>query len=402
MNRWSTRAALIPASLLALVAVVAAGMGADTRNSTEPMLILKGHTVTVTEMSPLLSDMMVNAGLVPTPGNEGPLLRKLMQAQPGLGVPETTSQDFTMYITDSRMLMDVGTGMMAITPTNDAQGVRYLMIDRTKGTYILFTNQSMVAAAEVAADARMPAWHPTTDVTPTGRTRQIQGYTAQEFVYRTDLESNGPMGIFDPGPGVAGQEMRLRVITQGEMWLAKDAPGAAQVAEFYRRFAAGVAGVESQIATMKNPMMSGLTAGGADLASRGVPLASSDSSDADLRWSVRSNPHGSEDLWRVIGPVIRSHTTTTVTSLSMGSSSDVDFYENGPPPGLTEVKTPMSAPGAKPGATQGGGCDCSCNGYKKFQQLSKRPKKVVEADPNAMKELQCARSCISKWMSCPL
>ena len=79
--------------------------------------------------------------------------------------------------------------------------------------------------------------------------------------------------------------------------------------------------------------------------------------------------------------------------LWFGAPTDLEAaLAAGPPP------SPAGSGGAATGTLAPRPCDCSCEGYKAFEELSKRRDAAAEAEMKAM--MPCIRKCMPGWTSC--
>jgi hypothetical protein len=314
------------------------------------------------------------------------VLDAVNQAQSGLTgkkPPALSSMDYTVYLRDDLMAVAAkGMPVMVWEVTGSGKSAMWFL-DPSTGRPIAIpgTNTTGISLAGMD-DPGAGAASGATVSKPiaTGATREILGHTAHEYRYRVDLRQ-APTDVAYPGG------MLIRLTIEGEAWVAPESPYRAEVATFYRNFAAGVgspggAGVEGA------GHVSGLTAHMAAIAELGVPLATSE--------SVTTYLVGGDDITPMGIPLSKAATSSTVTSIRRAPIDDEQYYGKEGKPGAPAA----GAAGQSPAAPERPACDCSCEAYAKLQELSKKSKEEQAADPTAMATAMCASQCAMKWIGC--
>jgi hypothetical protein len=129
-----------------------------------------------------------------------------------------------------RMDMDMGNANM---PTNmstivDTAAKQVILLDHNQKTAKVSTGAAPAPATAPATTVNLDA-----SVTPTGKSQTIDGYKCDEYTFTTSV-SMGEMGGANVPPEAAAMMQGITLVMTGSMWVAKDAPGAAEYLNYQK------------------------------------------------------------------------------------------------------------------------------------------------------------------------
>jgi len=381
MHRWIT-------IWFALCATAAAPAWAD--------VTIKGHTVTESltslpgaamarEMQPLITQL-ASAACALLSGQDRETAEDAFRAVPAAGEPQTTTEEFTLYLRGGVMRMDSGDGrhtvFIAAHQLSESQtAVLYKFVDHEARQYNAISHIYAAGAAVLTGIERTES-----SLTPLGENRTYLGHVTSGYSYAwsTPFTDQGfsSKTLFQV-PGIA--KFPLVMSTRGTAWIAGDVPGIAEIRAFYRSLANGVQQIEGT-----GTLLSGLTADMAILTERGMPLETNQTTVIGI--DITTDGGSATDPDPLL--LISSTSTSTVTSVTPGPVDPELFYPNGMPPGYQRVK-----PNLPPAGDAGPGCDCSCSAYENFKSLTEQ-RDDKDADAKIVAMAGCAMQCMTKWTAC--
>lgn len=145
------------------------------------------------------------------------------QTTTGKGLGMSGSASGTTYIKGAKMRTELVTGDTTRTTILDLDTQKMISFDNKKKEADVWNMQAIGAEVGERTDlANLKA-----SITPNGQTRQIGGKTANGY----DMNVSMPASM----PG--GKDMSLTVTLSGPVWIVKNAPGAADYANFYKQAA---------------------------------------------------------------------------------------------------------------------------------------------------------------------
>ena len=139
--------------------------------------------------------------------------------------------------TKGRVDVDMGsaspTNMSTIT---DATAKQVILLNHNQKTARVSNAPAAPAGAPAAAPAA-PSVKVDGTVTPTGQTQTIDGFKCDEYTFTTSM-SLGDVGGAQVPPEAAAAMQGITMVMKGSMWVAKDAPGAAEYAAYQKAMSA--------------------------------------------------------------------------------------------------------------------------------------------------------------------
>jgi hypothetical protein len=160
-----------------------------------------------------------------------------MAAQAG-GMPTPT---ITTRIKGSKGRMDVDLGNAnfpaSISTISDAAAKQVILLDHNQKTARMSGGQVAPAPGTPAPGTPAPLGKIDSSVTPTGQSQTIDGLKCDEYAFSTSM-SLGEMGGAQMPPEAAAAMQGITMVMKGSMWVAKDAPGAAEYAAYQKAMSA--------------------------------------------------------------------------------------------------------------------------------------------------------------------
>jgi hypothetical protein len=292
-------------------------------------------------------------------------------------VERRSVQDATLYYTDLRLRMDVGDTTMIVRLAPDGSGMDFVFLE--KGKLLMVVPLDQIAgggggldlgalrggSGEVVVNPRCPPGNRCSRagvrLRKTGETRELLNLPTEHHVLELDANLAPPVNVRTP---------MLSMSKTTHTWIATRIDTAGVVKAFYRNQAAVMARAEG------NPRLAtALTAVTAVMTDLGIPLLSTGTD------SIRVSATDDEELQNV--PIFVHTSTDRILSISTDSLSPSLFQVAGvPPPGRKEA------------------CDCSCEGFTKFKELTQRKEEELRKDAAAMRKVMCGRECMMAWVRC--
>jgi len=161
-------------------------------------------------------------------------------AMAGASMPSPT---LTSRIKGSKGRMDMDMGNSAM-PTNmstivDTTAKQVILLDHNQKT------AKVSAGAAPAPAAGTPSVAMDAAVTPTGKSQTIDGMKCDEYTFTSSM-SMGEMSGANVPPEAAAMMQGITLVMKGSIWIAKDAPGAAE----YRSYQKSMASADLSSAAM--------------------------------------------------------------------------------------------------------------------------------------------------------
>lgn len=272
------------------------------------------------------------------------------QREPDVEAAPPAILDYTIYVKDERMRVDMGSSSLLARLAPDGSVSEWGVLDPGSGR-VVQSDYFDEAVRERSTEPYDPAGGTgdnvelkvAEDPAPTGETDEILGHIAREYQYSYELHIY-PLDGARPG-GAGGPAVWIEVSTRGTAWVAEEGPyvGNPDAASVFRVF---VQSHPSKVAT---------------LADRGLLLAVTESSTI-----------------RVVGadePVMLGFEALETSSSFEVTSIDLRPVDDALLAGFEQGKQ---------------ACDCSCAGFEELKQLQ-------ESDPNAMGKAMCSAECAMKW-----
>lgn len=133
-----------------------------------------------------------------------------------------------------RLDVDMGTPSMPanISTISDVDAKKVVLLDHNQKTARVSTGASAPAPSPSAPTVNVAG-----TVTPTGQTQTIDGLKCDEYTFTTSVSLADISGSQMP-PDAAAAMQGINVVMKGSMWVAKDAPGAAEYAAYQKAMSA--------------------------------------------------------------------------------------------------------------------------------------------------------------------
>ena len=152
----------------------------------------------------------------------------MAQAQGGVPTPTITTRiKGSKGRTDVELNSPMFPGQVSTITDGDSKQV--IMLDHNQKTARVSTG-----AAAPAPNAPMPTVNIEGAVTPTGQTQTIDGMKCEEYTLTTSIDLSSMGGGQMPPGAMQGVTM----VMKGSMWVARDAPGAADYAAYQKAMTA--------------------------------------------------------------------------------------------------------------------------------------------------------------------
>lgn len=181
---------------------------------------------------------------------------QIRQESTGTGLAAAGSGVQTMSIKGLRMRTEIE-GQSEVTIL-DIEGQRMWVLDTKKNRGEVFDLRSVATAQQGFAPTAI-----TSELTPADGTREIAGYAARKYSMRVTVRGAAPDGS------------TLTTIVAGPVWIAPDAPGAAEYANFFSTLAErGLFLQRPEVAQAQPGQAKSWTQMYRALAGAGMPLAS--------------------------------------------------------------------------------------------------------------------------------
>jgi hypothetical protein len=155
-----------------------------------------------------------------------------MAAQAGGG---NMSPKMTTRLKGQKTRTDVETGPVNVATIMDLATKQVIILRHDQKTAMISTVPSVAAAPEGTAAAKPDVTLPKVDasVTPTGKSQVIDGFKCDEYTFTTRMNMGEMSGAKVP-PEAAAMMQGVTMTMTGSMWVAKDAPGAAEFLAFQK------------------------------------------------------------------------------------------------------------------------------------------------------------------------
>ena len=155
-----------------------------------------------------------------------------MAAQQG-GMPTPT---MTTRIKGTKGRMDVDLGNpnfpASVSTISDAQAKQVILLDHNQKTARISSG-----APPAAPNAPAPTVSLDASVKPTGQSQTIDGMKCDEYAFTSTMSLSGMSGAQMP-PEAAAAMQGVSMVMKGSMWVAKDAPGAAEYRAYQKAMSA--------------------------------------------------------------------------------------------------------------------------------------------------------------------
>lgn len=162
-----------------------------------------------------------------------------MAAQAGAG---NMSPKLTTRVKGQKTRTDVETGPITVATIIDLATKQVIILRPDQKTATMVSVSAPAAAAGTTPGAA-PATPPVTmkldaSVTPTGKSQVIDGLKCDEYKFTTRMNMGEMTGRQVP-PEAAAMMAGVTMVMDGSMWVAKEAPGAAEFLAFQKAAASG-------------------------------------------------------------------------------------------------------------------------------------------------------------------
>jgi hypothetical protein len=149
------------------------------------------------------------------------------------GIPSPT---ITTRIKSNKGRMDMDMGPNSMIPANistitDADAKQVIVLDHNQKTAHV---SSAATPAPAPSGAPAPAAKIDTSVTPTGQSQTIDGFKCDEYAFTTAMNLSDMNGGSQMPPEAAQAMQGVSIMMKGSIWVAKDAPGAAEYAAYQK------------------------------------------------------------------------------------------------------------------------------------------------------------------------
>jgi hypothetical protein len=164
-----------------------------------------------------------------------------MAAQSGAG---NMSPKLTTRVKGQKTRTDVETGPISVSTIIDLATKQVIILRADQKTATIVSAVPPAATTSTTTTpAGTPAPPPVTpkvdgSVTPTGKSQTIDGLKCDEYKFTTRMNMGEMTGRQVP-PEAASMMQGVTMVMEGSMWVAKDAPGAAEFLAFQKAAASG-------------------------------------------------------------------------------------------------------------------------------------------------------------------
>lgn len=160
-----------------------------------------------------------------------------MAAQSGAG---NMSPKMTTRLKGQKTRTDVETGPVNVATIMDIASKQVIILRHDQKTATISAVPPSTMTAEAAAAVKPNATGPAqidATVTPTGKSQVLDGLKCDEYSFNTRMNMGEMSGRQVP-PEAAAMMQGVTMVMTGSMWVAKDAPGAAEFLAFQKAAAA--------------------------------------------------------------------------------------------------------------------------------------------------------------------
>ena len=149
------------------------------------------------------------------------------------------SPKMTTRLKGQRTRTDVETGPVNIATIMDLASKQIIILRHDQKTATVSTVPPPSTTPEAASTAKPDVPMPKIDasVTPTGKSQVLDGFKCDEYTFTTKMNMGEASGRQIP-PEAAAMMQGVSMVMTGSMWVAKDAPGAAEFLAFQKAAAA--------------------------------------------------------------------------------------------------------------------------------------------------------------------
>ena len=165
---------------------------------------------------------------------------------------QSVSPKVTTRIKGTKNRTDVEAGAVVVSTIVDMVSKQVIILRPDVKT------ATIVTGAPPPAPGAAPMTGPSVDatVTPTGKSQLIDGVKCDEYAFTTTLDMSSMAGPQLP-PEALAMMQGMKMAMQGALWVAKDAPGAAEYVAYQKAVAGApeLAGVAAGASGMKIPGM---------------------------------------------------------------------------------------------------------------------------------------------------
>jgi hypothetical protein len=228
------------------------------------------------------------------------------QMQGGMPAPTVTTRIKGLK---GRMDIDMGSSTIAanMSTITDGDAKQVILLDHNQKTARVSTG-----APPVPPGAPAPSMQFDGTVTPTGQSQTIDGMKCDEYQFTTTVSLSG-MGGQVPPEAVAAMQ-GISMVMKGSMWVAKDAPGAAEYAAYQRALASGdLAGAAMGASGMNLPGMEKMAKAMASV--QGMPVLT------EVSMSIEAGANASEQA-RQMAQMISGMGAMKVTTKVLSVNTD--------------------------------------------------------------------------------
>lgn len=236
---------------------------------------------------------------------------------------QTISPTTTVRIKGLKSRSDVDSEMTQISVIADLEAKQVIALDPSQKTARILQPASVGGAAKDSASGVTP---PALDsIKPTGRSQVIDGFKCEEYTFSTTLNMSEMNPTGSTMPPEAKEMMKgILIHINASMWVAKDAPGAADYSAFQKAAAASEFG----------PLIygaAGLPIPSVDRMMKAIASLNGVAYLTEMTMTIQGTGQMA-DMMQQAGPM---HITSKVKSISTDSISDDAFKL---PQGYTVVK----------------------------------------------------------------
>lgn len=234
------------------------------------------------------------------------------QMQGGMPTPTITTR---IKGVKGRMDIDMGSSNIPanMSTITDADAKQVILLDHNQKT-------ARVSSGAPPAGTPVPSVQFDGAVKPTGQSQTIDGMKCDEYEFTTTM-SLSDMGGPQVPPEAAAAMQGISMVMKGSMWVAKDAPGAAEYAAYQKAMASGdLAGAAMGATGMNLPGMDKMAKAMSSV--QGMPVLS------EVTMSIEAGPNASEQarqMASMISGMGAMKVTTKVLSVKTDTIADDVF-----------------------------------------------------------------------------
>ena len=246
----------------------------------------------------------------------------------GVNTSNQGTEAFTIYLKDDQMRMDSGDQYtMLIRPSSDGSH-EYVFLDHAQKQAMIMP-RAMADEAESAVDASTENLVSVVD----GEEDTILGYPVSKVEYVFE----GSASAMPAGAG-QGQEippelaemMTITMLVNGTSWVAPDADGANEFAEFYRNIGSEMGNVNGVAGLTR-----GLTASMLRVAEHGLPLRTTTTTELEFQVNASGPMRAMVEAMASRMPNMKSTSTSEVQEISTDSVDAALFFGGDLPEGYS-------------------------------------------------------------------